>query len=463
MTVARPTVCVVGGGLSGLVVAHALTRRDDPPEVIVLEASERLGGALSTASVDGVSVEAGADSFLTRAPDAVELCGELGLDDALVEPAVFGASILSSGRLLPVPPDFVFGMPSSPGAALRASHLPLRGRVRAAVEPLLPGRPTTRDVSVADLVRRRYGRAVLERSVDPLLAGTRAGRAEEMSLQAALPQVWGILRGRRSVTRALGSARRTNAMPSEPPPFRSVEGGLGGLVDALRAQLDRTDVRLGTSVDAIERAGARFVVTTAGASTECDAVVAATPAFETARFLQTSNPRAASLLGGISFASVATIALVYPWSAGAGPPSGSGMLVPSTEDATVSACTWYSVKWPASAPSDGGLVLRCFVGRAGDDPALELADDELVALVARDVERFVGVSAPPRAARVFRWPRSLPQYRVGHIETVERIEASLEDTPGIWVTGASYRGSGIPDCIRQARATAARVDEWLGS
>jgi oxygen-dependent protoporphyrinogen oxidase len=178
--------------------------------------------------------------------------------------------------------------------------------------------------------------------------------------------------------------------------------------------------------------------------------------------VRAASPEAATLLASIEFASVATIVYVLPPGALTSAPPGSGALVPSASGMALSACTWYSIKWPHAAPPDGGAVVRSFVGRAGESDALSMSDDDLIERVARETEDVLDLRARPRAAHLKRWPRSLPQYRVGHVATVERIEAALRSTAGIWITGASYRGSGIPDCIRQARATAESIRRWLG-
>ena len=466
MSSSRPKVCVIGGGISGLAAAYELVSSGGAVDVALLEASDRVGGAIRTDVMEGLDVEAGADSFLARAPDAVELCKSLGLEDELIAPAVFGGSILTSASppsLVGLPPGFVFGMPSTRRAALTARHLPLSGRVRAALEPIVPGRPITTDVSIGELVRRRYGRSVLEWSVDPLLAGTRAGRVDEMSLEAALPQIWQLLRGRRSVMRALAGARARNGLPEGPPPFKTVAGGLQRMVDALTDRLRSADVRVGTRVQTIERAGDKTLVRTENDTLEFDAVIAATPSYATAAMLRLANPVGAELLRSIEFASVATITFVFPPGARRKPLPGSGMLVPVRLGLALSASTWYSIKWPHAAPADGGLVVRSFVGRATGEDAWERPDDELVEGAAAETAAALELTQAPLSAHLVRWPRSLPQYRVGHVRLVERIEEALLSTPGIWVSGASYGGSGIPDCIRHARATARRVLHSVGA
>ena len=457
MSGADRTVCVIGGGIAGLVAAHTLSSAEPRLRVVVCEESERLGGVVRTDSIEGVPVEAGPDSFLTRDPVLVDLCRELGLHGDLVAPAVFGGTVWQGGRLVPLPAGFVLGMPASSRAALAARVLSPAGRIRAALEPFLPGPPLTSDTSIGDLARARFGRQVVERVVDPLLAGTRAGRVDEISVEAALPSVWKALRGRRSVARALGSA----GGEAGPPPFMTVRGGLGRVIDSLQSASPAVQFRTTARVDSIASDATGFHVRTSEGVVDCSAVIAATPAFESARLLDGLRPEAASRLSAIEHASVATVVVVYPPGAGAPPPGTSGLLVPSGESKAMSACTWYSVKWPAARPSDGGLVLRCFVGRAGANPAIELDDGTLVARVGAEVEDALHLSRRHRNARVTRWRRALPQYVVGHSGRVDEIERRLEEQPGIWVTGASYRGSGLPDCVRHAQQTARRALEWL--
>ena len=444
---------MIGGGIAGLVAAHTLARESGGVRVVLCEASDRLGGIVRTDSVEGVPVEAGPDSFLTRDPVMAELCGELGLAGDLIAPAVFGGMVWLGDRLVELPAGFVLGMPASARAALTARALSPAGRVRAALERWLPGPRVSADTSVGKLVRRRFGKQVLERVVDPLLAGTRAGRVDEISVEAALPSVWSAVQGRRSVTRGLG---RTSVSPG-PPPFMTVRGGLDRIVGALRDSLGNVEIRTGTAVQSIAIEGHGFRLATATGEIHCDAVIAATPAYESARLLRGARPAAATALGTIEHASVATIVLSYPPGAGSPPEGTSGLLVPSTEGRTMSACTWYSTKWPDARPADGGLVLRCFVGRAGANPAIELDDDDLIARVAAEAGAALGLTQPHRGALVTRWRRALPQYEVGHRRLVDDIERLLADQPGIWVTGGSYRGSGLPDCVRHARQTAGAV------
>jgi oxygen-dependent protoporphyrinogen oxidase len=198
-------------------------------------------------------------------------------------------------------------------------------------------------------------------------------------------------------------------------------------------------------------------VTGSGEPIACDGAVIAVPAFEAASIVRSLDDGAARELEAIGHASVAVATLVLPPGSFTPPGDTSGLLVSSAEDLTMSACTWYSAKWPTRAPSDGRVVLRCFVGRSRDDPAVELPDGELIGRLRADLRTTVGIVAEPLESAVVRWERGLPQYEVGHLDRVARVEQALAPHPGIALAGASLRGSGLTDCVRQANAAATRV------
>ena len=454
---ARTTIVVVGGGVTGLVAARALgaggARR---ARVVLVEESTRLGGKIRTDEVDGIQVEAGADSFVTTPPAALELCASLGLSHELVQPAAFGARLWADGRLRRLPQGFPLGIPIKPLHALTAGALSPAGALRAAADLVLPGTLGDDDVAIGEYVRRRVGDQALRRLVDPVLAGTRAGRAEEMSLQAAAPQIYAASRGRRSLILALRGAARRGELPSGPPDFRAPRGGMERLVARLARDLSDVEVLTGRRVHAVARAGKRYRVDGAPGGLEADGVLLCVPAFEAARLLGELNEDAARILADIRYAAVALAILVYPPGT-LSPPEGSGMLVSASEERTLSGCTWYSVKWPHTAPPDGSLVVRCFVGRARRHPALDLDDDALVKLLAAELREAVSFDSRPRAFKVVRWENALAQYDVGHRDRLRRARALLASDPAIELAGGGYEGSGIPDCIRQGEEAAERV------
>ena len=445
--------------MTGLVAARALSGAG--ARVVLLEASERLGGKVRTGRLEGQPAEAGPDSFVAREPQTEELCRALGLGEELVEPAAFGAHVWWRGRLRPLPAGSVLGLPPSPWAALRCRLVSPVGAARMAADLVLSGPLRGPDVSVADLVRRRLGSQVLERLVDPLLGGIRAGALEEMSLATAAPQLDALARGHRGLLVGLRAARSGGA--TGPPRFLGLRSGMERLVEHLAGDLGpETQVRLARPALGLERLpGGGFEVSTSEQPLPVDGVVLAVPAFAAAGLLRSVAADAAKDLGGIRYASVGLVHLVFPPGTGALPPTGSGFLVPSEERRTLTGCTWVSRKWPHLAPADGGLSLRCFVGRAGEDPSLTLDDRELARRATAEVREALGLSGEPRSTSVVRWKRAIPQYAVGHGERIARVERALGALPGLELAGAAYRGSGLADCVRQGTEAARRVLDEL--
>lgn len=455
-------VVVVGGGVTGLTAAYRLTQLEGGPEVTLLEASERLGGKVWTVRVGPVAVEAGADSFVVRKPWAVELAAELGLGDRLVVPAQGPALVWTPRGLVPFPPRTAFGIPGSALDLLAWSGLPVRDRLRAALDLLLPGRARAEDEALGALLRRRLGSGAAATLVEPLLAGLHAGDPLRLSTLATFPELHEWERAHGSLLRGARAALRAARERAPGALFATVWGGLGGLVDALESALGPDRVRRETPVSGLARRDGGYVVESGSEAVPADAVVLATPAFEAARLLRGLSPRAARPLEEVPHVSTAVVVLVYPEGTGAALPRASGFVV-ADRARTVTACTWVSRKWPSPDLGERA-VLRCFVGRAGDEAAVDLPDRELVERIRAEVEPASGLSVEPEYVRVVRWRRALPQYEVGHLERVAAAEGALgEEAPGVVLAGAGYRGVGIADCVRQGTEAARRILAHLGA
>lgn len=439
------TVVVVGAGITGLSAAYRLASEPDI-DTIVLESSDRVGGKLLTTFVGGVQVEAGADSFLARDDTIPGLCRSLGIAGSLIEPAVFGGLVATPQGLKPLPGGTVMGIPASVRGALGAQALTPRGRLRALRDLVVSGPLRGPDTSVGAFVRKRFGTEVLERLVDPLLAGTRAGAPDDVSLAAALPQIDAAARSSRSLMRGLGAGSK--------PRFYSFPGGMTTLTDALARHAG--EVRTSVTVGHIEGHSRGFSVTTDGGAVAADAVIVTAPIHSAAPMLEAIAPDAAENLARITFASVASIVMVFDEPPDV-PGGSSGVLIPSGANMNLSAATWWSLKWPHT--SGGSGAIRAFIGRAGNHPALRLGDEDLVAIARAELQGLVGSLPEPAETGVHRWAHGLPQYRVGHLDLVAKIEAGLP--PGVAVAGAGLRGSGIPDCFAQGVGAAERILEGL--
>lgn len=448
-----PRIAVVGGGISGLATAYFLRRRPDPPEVLLVEAGDRLGGKIRTHDVEGLPVDTGPDGFLVRAPRMRALVDELGLTAALTAPASARSYLWTRNALRALPAGAAFGIPRRMLPLVRSRLLSPVGLARAGLDLVLPATRLPGDPSVAEVVGARFGAQLLDRLVGPLVGGVYAGRPDRLSARSATPDVAALARRSRSLYLGL---RRTGS-PVPGPAFMTVDGGLGRLVDALAAGLSDVDVRLGSRVRGIDRGPGGYRLRFAGGGPEeADAVVLAVPAFAAADLLAPLSPEAALALGEIPYADVASVTLAYPRAALRRPLDGTGFLTPAGEGRLVVGCTWLPAKWPHLA-DPSVVLLRCLVGRHGDARWRALDDDALVARVHRELAEAMGMTAGPERGHVQRWPAALPQYTIGHQDRLDRIDAGLRALPGIRVTGAAYRGVGLAACVTEAEQVVAKV------
>jgi oxygen-dependent protoporphyrinogen oxidase len=458
-------VVVIGGGVAGLSAAWTLQqesrRKSVPVRYTLLEASDRWGGKIHSERVEGVGggttvIEAGPDSFLTRKPWALTLARELGLDDHLqfLDAGGLRTYTLLRGKLVPLPAGWNLLAPAQWKPFVRSPLFSLRGKARVCLEPLIPPRRDGGDESLGQFVRRRLGAEALDRVAEPLMAGVYNAPADEQSLSASFPQFAALEREHGSVIRGLRAARRRSAT-NQSPPFFSLDGGADLLVQRLIERLNG-DLRLRGEVESVSRTaeGAYDVRLRDGVRLRADAIILACPATAAAAILRGCFSAAADLLAGIGSSGIGSIYLGYRRGDIPHPLDGAGVVIPSSEGRRIDGVTWYSSKWPARAPKDMAL-LRVFFGGPATRVTLDLDDAALFALARDELAAMLGIRAAPRFWRVFRMRDGYPQYTVGHLERVAAIERALP--AGLYVTGASYRGVGAPDCIRQGQEAAAHA------
>ena len=494
-TNARPHVVIVGGGISGLAAAFFL--RDTAVRVTVLEGSPRLGGKLAVSEIAGVAVDEGAEALLVTRPEGTALIAEAGLGDQRAAPGPTSSAIWTLGALRPLPRRQFMGVPSDMAELARSGVLSDEGLARAGQDLELPPTPRDGDVPVAGYIGARLGEEVVDRLVDPLLGGVYAGRSAELSFDATLPALAAASRQHRSLAEAVRSLLPPLAPAAAPAPgpaggqngasasgtraggsvFTTLTEGLG-MLPAYLAKASGAELRSAAMVRELApaRSGWRLTLGSAAApeQVDADAVILAIPARPAGRLL-TAVPGASAAVtafGEISYASMAIVTLAYPRSAfprpGLAALGWSGYLVPAVDGRAVKAVTFSTVKWPhlaeAAMPGAEPLeIVRCSVGRIGEEALLQRADDELAALAAADLAAATGVRGAPAASRVTRWGGALPQYTVGHLDRVASIRAAVAAQPGLAVCGAAYDGVGIPACVATARAAAGQVLAFLAA
>lgn len=468
-------IIVIGGGIAGLAAAQRLCELNrqgsDPIELLLLEASSRLGGAIATERVGDFLVEGGPDSFITEKPAALALCERLGLTPRLVstQAAYQRIYVVRRGRLEALPEGFFLLAPTRLWPFLRTPVFSWAGKLRIAAELFLPRGGLNGDESLGAFVRRRFGREALDRVAQPLVGGIYASDPERLSLTATMPRFQEMERRHRSITRAMYAEQRRRARQRQSGSgarwslFVSLAGGMQEFVEAIAGRLPEASVRCRTRVLGLERCATNWrALLGDGSALSADGVILSCPAFQAATILRSVEGEAASELERISYASTATVSLAYRRLDFPKQPDSFGFVVPAIEQRRIMACTFSSLKYPGRAPSDH-VLLRAFVGGALQPELLDADDTTMESNVRAELAGLLGVTAEPVFSRIWRHPDSMPQYHVGHSGRIARIEMALSRFSTLALAGSAYHGVGIADCVRTGETAAETLAAHLAA
>ncbi len=453
-------VAVVGGGIAGLAAAFWLEHDHGIRDLVVIEADAVAGGKVRSRVEDGYTLEWGPQGFLDNAPDTLELARLAGLGERLVraDEAAADRFILRAGRLRRIP--------LSPARFLASDVLPLPARLRVLGEPFARRRPET-DESVYDFARRRIGRGAAEILVDAMVTGVFAGDSRQLSLAATFPKMAAMEAEFGSLTRAMiakaRQARRAGTSAGGPAgpggTLTTFAGGMGELPAALAGALGER-LLLRAPVRSLRREGSLYRVHGDGIDLTARRVIVAAPAGAAADILAGACPAAAEPLGAIPTAPITVVMAAYGDRGAFGRPvSGFGFLVPGRERAGILGCLYCHDIFPGQAPP-GRLLLRTMLGGARDPEGVDLDDEATLGRVDAALARVFGRQAVPSRTWIIRHRRAIAQYTIGHLERVAAAEAAAAEA-GIVLTGSSYHGVSVNDCIRQAREAARRAAELI--
>lgn len=466
-----PHIVVVGAGLSGLSAAFYLRRLIPAVRLSVLEASPQVGGVIQTETIDDFLVEHGADMFASEPGDALQLCRDLGVEDRLLVPdeSGRGAMIVRGGRLLAVPEGFVLMRATRVWPMLTTPLLSVAAKLRLAWERFVPRRDSDEDESVAAFTRRRMGSEVLQRIVQPLVGGIYTADPEHLSMFATMRQFVTMEREHGSLSVATRARRKAGTDSPERSSsgarysqFRGFPGGMVQWFDALVAALPEGSLHTSTKVESLEPHQGRWRLQTSGPTRidDADAVVLATPARVAAELCQRFAEPSSALLAGMQSASSAILVLGVRNEDIARRPNTFGFVVPACEGHSILACSFASHKFPGRAP-EGHTLLRVFMGGAMQPELCDLADEKLRTLAERDLEKLIGWNGRSVFQRVVRWKQAMPQYHVGHLDRVAKIESGLADFPTLALAGNSLHGVGIAPVVRTAKRSAEKIANAL--
>ncbi len=480
-------IMILGGGITGLAAAFHLRQQvaaDGPPlRITLLEATSRVGGAIRTITHEHITpqgqalrflIELGPDNFITNKPGAIDLCRRLNLDDQLLptNDQHRRALVVRRGRLLPIPEGFELMAPRNLYALARSPIFSLAGKLRMWCEQFIRPRRDGADESLQSFVVRRFGRQALDRLIQPLIGGIYTADPALLSLRATVPRFLDMEAKHGSIIRAIRHEKR-NQPPSSAAKdsgaryslFMTLRDGMETLPQTLGAAL-RDAIRLDTAATAIERGvdGQTWRVHLSdGSSLDADAILFATPTPVTARLLAPLDEPVSQAIGSITSASSALVVLAYRREQVKHPLDAFGFVVPAIENRSIIAGSFSHVKYAGRAPQDC-VLLRAFIGGATQERMMAQSDGQMIDSVQREFGELLGVTGAPLVALVQRWPGSMPQYQVGHVDLVASIRAKLAGNPalaGLAVAGSAYDGVGIPDCITSGEQQATRLMEGL--
>ncbi|MEM9827705.1 MAG: protoporphyrinogen oxidase [Planctomycetota bacterium] len=458
----KTDIAIVGGGLSGLATAVQVHRQRPDCGVRIFEAGERLGGVIHTTQADGFLIDHGADMFATQPPAAVDLCHAIGAGVDLIRPLPNhrGAKIWFGGKLHPIPDGFVLMRATRIAPVLHSGLLSLAGKFGILAERFR-AKGSGRDESVGDFVRRRMGDQVLSRIVAALVGGIYTADIDRLSMQATMgglakmEQEYGSLAaataarrraGQDDVERESGGARYEN--------FRAFPGGMKEFIDRLAGFLPDGSIELNTPVQSIARDG-EFWNLRAGGQPEIQArqLVLALPPRPASALLSAIDSALSASIDSIRCSSCAIVVLGVDESQISDTIEMFGFVVPPSEQRSILAASFASRKFAGRAPQ-GQILIRCFVGGTLDEPILEKADEELVQIVRDELADMIGLSGAAKHTAVVRWPDSMPQYEVGHLDKVAAIQKQLQSHQGLhWISNAAG-GVGIAPVIASAERLA---------
>lgn len=458
-------IAIVGGGITGLAAAHRLLelQSGSPSVVTLFEAGPRLGGLVGTQQIDGYTLELGPDSFITNKPWAVSLCRRLGLEDRLIptDARYRRSLVLRRGRPVVVPEGFQLMTPAQVWPVLTSPIFSWWGKLRMGCEYFLPARRDVPDESLGSFVRRRFGQETLDRLVQPLVGGIYTSDPEKLSLRATLPRFLEMEQAHGSLIRASRAAARTAAANEHASGaryglFATLAGGTQELIQALAERVARgAQICLNTPVTGISplESGGYTVTVAEQPPQTFDRVILTLPTYRVADLVQPFAPNWSATLREIEYASTTIVVSGYKLSDIRHPLDAFGLVIPAVEHRRILAVSFTSRKFPNRAP-EGHVQLRTFVGGAMQPEYFGISDAETKQLVREELRDVLGVTGTPDFEVVARYPRSMPQYHVGHLERVARIRGLGAQFPGLGLAGSSYDGVGLPDSIHSGEAAA---------
>lgn len=464
VTLKRRKVVIVGGGITGLTTAHYLQQKakaqNEQLDIVLIEASLRLGGKIHTVRKNGFIIERGPESFFDTDSSVRSLARDLNIEHEMIQNND-GRTFIAIGSVLhPIPSNLLLGGSPKISSFMASNVLSLSGKVRAAGDLILPKLPHDTDEPISDFFRRRFGKEVVENLVEPVLAGTFAGDVDHVSMQSMFPQFYQLEKDYRSLLIGMKkTGKGIYALVNTPGEihYESFEGGLETLIEALENALTNVTILKGIKVDLIEnqKEGSQQIYLNDGSSILADKLIVTTPFNVAKKIFRDSEVM--SQVPNMSYATIATVTMAFKKGQMQKYTDALNFFVSRNSDFAITTCTWSNRKWDNAAPEDHDL-LRVYIGRVGDESIVELSDSEIEKIVLQDLKKALGLEELPIFTVVARWKEAMPQYAVGHELSMAMLKQQFyKEYPNVTLAGSSYEGISIPNCVMQGKEVADKV------
>jgi oxygen-dependent protoporphyrinogen oxidase len=465
-------VAVIGAGIAGLSASYSLEKKAKDAgielNIDLIEKQGRTGGNIVTEKADDLVIEGGPDCVFSEKPAALKLCEELGLENQLLKTNEDkkGTFIYWKEELHDLPEGVMLMVPTMIKPMLFSSLITLTGKLRIGIELLIPQKTDLTDETLAQFVTRRFGRELLDKIAEPLVAGIHAGHPETMSIRSSFPRFVALEEKYRSLIKGMLIRKKemaaiTRGRKPKYTMFMTIKDGLQVLPDTIRNSLKATALKLDVEVASLSRNTDGLVLNTdRGLLRPYDSVVIATPSYVASKIVNDVSPELASQLDEIPYVSTATVSLAYSTSNIDQSLNGFGFLVPKISKRRIMAATYTSNKFSYRAP-EGKFLIRVFVGGASNESLVFQEDKKIIKMVREELEDILGIRAEPLFAKVYKWEKAMPQYTVGHLDRLSHIEETASKLPGLYLAGSAYKGIGISDCIVSADNVANEVVKFL--
>ena len=465
-------IVIIGGGISGLATAYSLEeiarKKGESISITLFEKNNRIGGNILTERTDGFLIEGGPDCFLSEKPWAIQLCERLGMGESLLRTndEYRKTYILLNGHLHELPEGVILMIPTEIFPLLKSNLISLSGKIRMGMELFIPKKESSADESLSQFVRRRLGQEALDKIAAPLVAGVHAEDPDTMSVKSRFPRfvqmeeeygslIKGMIAKRREMRRAGSKGNKPKYTM-----FMTLKDGLSEMPATIVQNLKMTKILTNREVAGVDKRDIFKISLKNGEVLDADTVVFATPSYETASLLTGINDSISALLNKIPYASTATVSLAFKKESISNPMNGFGFLVPRQEKRRITGATWVSRKFSYRSPDDSVLI-RCFIGGSHNEKLVFLNDKDMIEMVKGELRDIMGITSEPLLTRIYRWEKAMPQYTIGHEERLSILDKKLSEYPGMFLTGSSYRGSGISECIKDGQLTAESVLKYL--